>query len=44
MVRLEKIAYEQIVNTSAVGRARKLTTPAKWFTVNPLYHNRSTIQ
>ena len=42
MVRLEKIAYEQIVNSGALGRARRLTTPAKWFTTNPLYHARSS--
>ena len=41
MVRLEKIAYEKLVNTKALGRARTLTTPAKWFTTNPLLHNRS---
>jgi hypothetical protein len=35
MVRLEKILYERIVNSEAIGRARKLTTPAKWFTANP---------
>lgn len=43
MVRLEKIAYEQIVNSKALGRARVLTTPAKWFTTNPLLHNRSNL-
>jgi hypothetical protein len=41
MVRLEKIAYEQIVNSQTLGRARQLTTPAKWFTTNPILHNRS---
>lgn len=41
MVRLEKIAYEQIVNSKALGRARKLTTPAKWFTTNPNEHQQS---
>jgi hypothetical protein len=43
MVRLEKIAYEQIININALGRVRRLTTPAKWYTTNPLHHNRCII-
>lgn len=38
MVRLEKIAYEQIVNSQVLGRARKLTVPRKWYTTNPHEH------
>lgn len=41
MVRLEKIAYEQIVNTAALGRSRALTTPRKWNSVNHMDHTRS---
>ena len=29
------------MNSNTLGRARKLTTPAKWFTTNPLLHMRS---
>lgn len=43
MVRLEKIAYEQIVNTAALGRSRALSTPRKWNAVNHMDHTRSTI-
>lgn len=43
MVRLEKIAYEQIVNSNVFGRTRKLAAPKKWFTTNPLYHARSIL-
>lgn len=35
MVRLEKIAWERIVNTSVLGRARVITRPRKWHVVNP---------
>ena len=28
------------MNSNTLGRARKLTTPAKWFTTNPLLHMR----
>ena len=41
MVRLEKIAYEQIVNTAALGRSRVITTPQKWNSVNHMDHTRS---
>lgn len=34
MVRLEKVLYEQLVNTNALKRARKLTVPSKWYTEN----------
>lgn len=41
MVRLEKIAYEQIVNTAALGRSRALSAPRKWHSVNHMDHTRS---
>ena len=34
MVRFEKIAYEQLLNNKTLGRARKITTPQKWFKHN----------
>lgn len=42
MVRLEKIAYEKIVNSQVLGRSRALESPRKWFYVNPYVHNRSS--
>ena len=41
MVRLEKIVYERMVNTAALGRERKIGTPTKWFTTNPNEHMKS---
>jgi hypothetical protein len=35
MVRLEKIAWERMVNISAFGRARVIAQPKKWHQVNP---------
>jgi len=40
MVRLEKIAYEQIVNSKTLGRARAIVTPAKWYVANPHEQNK----
>ena len=31
MVRLEKILYERLFNTSLLGRQRSLSKPTKWF-------------
>jgi hypothetical protein len=31
MVRLEKIVYEQLVNTRALKRERLLSRPSKWY-------------
>lgn len=41
MVRVEKILYEKVLNTSALGRARTLSTPAKWYRVNAYDHHQS---
>lgn len=38
MVRLEKILYEQILNNKVLGRARKMTSPTKWF-----YESRQSV-
>lgn len=35
MVRLEKVLYEKVINNQAVGRARGIGAPRKWFNVNP---------
>ena len=43
MVRLEKIVYERMVNTAALGRERKIGTPTKWFTTNPNEHMKSKL-
>ena len=40
MVRLEKIAYEQIINSKTLGRARAIVTPAKWYIANPHEQNK----
>lgn len=40
MVRLEKIAYEQVVNSKTLGRARAIVTPAKWYVANPHEQNK----
>lgn len=40
MVRLEKIVYEQVVNSKTLGRARAIVTPAKWYVVNPHEQNK----
>ena len=42
MVRLEKIVYEKMVNTSTLGRTRQITSPSKWHPVNPNEHSKST--
>ena len=34
MVRFEKLAYEQLVNSAMANRARKMTAPAKFFQQN----------
>ncbi len=34
MVRLEKVLYEQILNVKALGRARTIATPQKWYNEN----------
>lgn len=44
MVRLEKIAYEQLVNTATLGRARVISAPKKWNSVNHMDHTRSTFE
>lgn len=44
MVRLEKIAYEQIVNSKTLGRARAIVTPAKWYVANPHEQNKCTCE
>jgi hypothetical protein len=44
MVRLEKIAYEQIVNTAALSRSRLISAPKKWNSVNHMDHTRSTFK
>jgi|LakMenEpi03Aug12_release.lakeMendotaPanAssembly.Ray.scaffolds.fasta_scaffold4163555_1 hypothetical protein len=41
MVRLEKIAFEKVMNTAALGRNRAITTPGKWNAVNHMDHTRS---
>lgn len=38
MVRLEKVVYEQLVNSTTFNRARKISSPRKWFTTNPYEH------
>ena len=38
MVRLEKLVYEQIVNSAATNRLRKAGAPRKWHHTNPLEH------
>ena len=35
MVRLEKVIYEQVINSAAVSRSRKLSAPRKWNTTSP---------
>ena len=34
MVRFEKLAYEQLVNSAVLNRGRKLGAPTKYFTQN----------
>lgn len=34
MVRLEKLAWEQLANIKALGRDRKIGSPSKWYNVN----------
>lgn len=34
MVRFEKLAYEQLVNSAVLNRSRKMTAPAKFFQQN----------
>lgn len=34
MVRFEKLLWESLVNTKALGRERVISTPKKWFTAN----------
>lgn len=41
MVRLEKIAYEKILNSKALGRARNITTPKKTDFFSEIYLRRA---
>lgn len=34
MVRFEKLAYEQLVNSAVLNRGRKMTAPGKYFQQN----------
>lgn len=34
MVRFEKLIYEKILNSKALGRERVISSPKKWFTAN----------
>ena len=43
MVRLEKIVYEQALNTNMLGRSRSISTPMKWWTTNPMEQNKSML-
>ena len=38
MVRLEKLVYEQVVNSAATARLRKVGAPRKWNHTNPYEH------
>ena len=41
MVRLEKIAYERVLNSKALGRARNITSPKKTDFFSEIYLRRT---